>query len=94
MLAQRVPTWWQAHPVDMHCIDPGSSWQHGHNESFHGVWRDGCLDRWLLTSVYEARRIITYGLEEYNHQRPHEALEGLTPRACVAQSNASLEIAV
>jgi transposase InsO family protein len=83
-IAQRVTTWLRGQRVDTHCIDPGSPWQNGHNESFNGVFRDGCLNRWLFTSVHEARRIITNWLEEYNNERPHGALDGLTPRACAA----------
>jgi len=52
---------------------------------FNGVFRDGCLNRWLFTSVHEARRIITNWREEYNHERPHGVLDGLAPRAFAAQ---------
>jgi putative transposase len=91
-IAQRVTTWLRGQRVDTHFIDPGSPWQNGHNESFNGVFRDGCLDRWLFTSVPEARRIITNWLEEYNNERPHGALNGLTPRAFAAQcSSQSLQ---
>jgi len=83
-IAQEVTTWLRAHHVDTHFIDPGSPWQNGHNESFNGVFRDGCLNRWLFTSVQEARRIINHWLEEYNNERPHGALDGLTPRAFAA----------
>jgi putative transposase len=84
-MAHRVTTWLQAQHVDTHFIEPGSPWQNGHNESFNGVFRDGCLNRWLFTSVHEARRIIANWLEEYNDTRPHGALGGLTPRAFAAQ---------
>lgn len=91
-MAQQVTTWLRTHHVDTHFIDPGCPWQNGHNESFNGVFRDGCLNRWLFASVQEARRIITHWLEEYNHERPHGALDGLTPRAFAAQcSRRSLE---
>jgi len=84
-LAQQVTAWLHAHYVDTHFIDPGSPWQNGHNESFNGVFRDGCLNRWLFTSVQEARRIIHNWLVEYNYERPHGALAGLTPKAFAAQ---------
>jgi transposase InsO family protein len=93
-IAQRVTTWLHTQHVDTHFIDPGSPWQNGHNESFNGVFRDGCLNRWLFTSVQEARCIITNWLEEYNHERPHGALEGLTPHAFAMQcSGQALESA-
>jgi putative transposase len=92
-IAQRVTTWLGAQHVETHFIDPGSPWQNGHNESFNGVFRDGCLNRWLFDSIQEARRIINHWREEYNHERPHGALAGLTPVAFAARYNASLESA-
>jgi len=84
-IAQRVTTWWQAQPGDPHLIDPGSPWQHGQNERVQGGLREGCLHRWLLTAVQEAKRLIGHWREEDNHERPHGALDGLTPQACAAQ---------
>jgi putative transposase len=60
-IAQRVTAWLWAQRVDTHFIDPGSPWQNGHNESFNGVFHDGCLNRWLFRAVHEARRIISTG---------------------------------
>jgi putative transposase len=83
-MAQQVTAWLHAHHVDTHFGEPGSPWQTGHHESFNGVFRDGCLNRWLFVSVQEARRIINNWLEEYNPERPHGALAGLTPKAFAA----------
>ena len=88
-IAQRVTTWLHAQHVATHFIAPGSPWQNGHNESFNGVLRYGCLSRWLFTSVHEARRIMTHWREEYNHERPHGALDGLSTgiRSAVQRSS-------
>ena len=73
---------------------PGSPGQHGQTESFNGVWRDGCLNRWRLPSVHEARRLIAHWREEYKHARPHGALDGLPPPAFAMQcSGQALESA-
>ena len=90
-VAQQVTTWLQGQQIKTHFIAPGCPWQNGHNESFNGVLRDGCLNRWLFASVQEARRIINYWLKEYNHERPHGALDGLTPTAFAVQYSGSLE---
>ena len=84
-IAQRVTTWLRGQRVAPHFIAPGRPGQTGHNESVNGVFRDGCLKRWLFTSVPEARRLMTKWLEEYNDERPQGALDGLTPRAFAAQ---------
>jgi len=60
-------------------IDPGCPWQNPYNESFNGVFRDGCLNRWLFASIREAQQLTDDWLYEYNHERPHGSLRGLTP---------------
>ena len=65
--------------VGARCIAPGSPWENGHKESVGGVFRDGCLNRWLFESVREARETTEAWLQEYNVERPHGSLGGLTP---------------
>lgn len=83
-VAKRVQQWLKERHVKVRYIDPGSPWQNGHNESFNGVFRDGCLNRWSFYSVAEARRVVEQWLEEYNEVRPHGAINQLTPRAFAA----------
>jgi putative transposase len=83
-LAQRVTTWLRGQHGDTHVIAPGSPWQNGPNESFNGVLRAGGQQRWRLTSVQAAKRMSGHWLEEYHHERPQGALDGLTPRAFAA----------
>jgi transposase InsO family protein len=78
-IAKKIQDWLPKVGVKTCYIDPGSPWQNGHNESFNGVFRDGCLDRWLFYSVQESRRVINAWLDEYNTERPHGALAGVTP---------------
>ncbi len=78
-VAKAVQEWIQNRGIDARFIDPGSPWQNGHNESFNGVFRDGCLNRWLFESVREAREASEAWLLEYNEERPHGSLGGLTP---------------
>jgi transposase InsO family protein len=76
-VAQKVQDWIEARLMDVHFIDPGSPWQNGHNESFNGVFGDGCLNRWLFESVREARETTEAWLHEYNEDRPRGRWEGL-----------------
>jgi putative transposase len=46
-MAKEVTAWLKECRVKPHFIDPGRPWQNGHNESFNGVFRDGCLNRWV-----------------------------------------------
>jgi len=84
-IAKQIQDWLPKVGVKTYYIDPGSPWQNGHNESFNGIFRDGCLDRWLFYSVQEARRVIDAWLDEYNTERPHGALAGVTPASYVKE---------
>ncbi len=78
-VAKKVQEWIKDRRINARFIDPGSPWQNGHNESFNGVFRDGCLNRWLFESVREAREATEAWLYEYNVERPHGSLSGRTP---------------
>jgi len=82
MVAKHLQRWLSEQHIDTRYIDPGSPWQNGH-ESFNGIFRDGCLDRWEFYSLPESRRVIAQWLDEYNHERPHGALNDMTPVAFV-----------
>jgi putative transposase len=71
--------WASTHGVRLHFIAPGKPVQNAHIESFHGRFRDECLNEaWFLT-VADARRIIEAWRQDYNTVRPHSALGYLTP---------------
>ena len=78
-VAKKVQEWMEIRGIGARFIDPGSPWQNGHNESFNGIFRDGCLNRWLFESVREAREAAEMWLQEYNEERPHGSLGGRTP---------------
>jgi putative transposase len=44
-VAKKVQEWIEYRQIKVRFIDPGSPWQNGHDESFNGVFRDGCLNR-------------------------------------------------
>lgn len=79
LVSAAVQTWLKDKYVDTHYIDPGSPWQNAYNESFNSIFRTTCLDRWLFSSLTEARVVINQWLEEYNTVRPHGSLGGMNP---------------
>ncbi|MCP4906565.1 MAG: transposase, partial [bacterium] len=54
-VAKKVQEWVEYRHINARFIDPGSPWQNAYCESFSGVFRDGCPNRWLFESVREAR---------------------------------------
>ena len=55
-------------------IEPGSPWENGYNESFNGKLRDELLNGEIFYTLHEARVLIEWYRQEYNHIRPHSAL--------------------
>ena len=60
---------------------PGKPQQNGFVESFNRRFRDECLNEHLFSSLAAARRIIEAWRIDYNTERPHTSLDGLTPAA-------------
>ena len=82
-VARTLQSWLAEHHVKPLYIEPGSPWQNGHVESFHGSLRDECLDRELMLSLAEARVVIEDYRRYYNEVRPHSGLGYRTPlQAC------------
>ena len=67
-------------------IEPGSPWQNGFVESFHGRFRDECLNREQLWTLTEVRVVIEDFRRQYNHERPHSQLGYESPVAFAARS--------
>ena len=78
-VARTLQAWLADRQVKTLYIEPGSPWQNGHVESFHGSLRDECLDRELMLSVAEARVVIENYRLYYNEVRPHGGLGYRTP---------------
>jgi len=64
-------------------IAPGSPWENGYAESFHGRLRDELLNAELFADVREAKALAAAWKNEYNHRRPHSSL-GYVPPAVFA----------
>ena len=71
--------WADENSVEWHYIAPGKPMQNGFVESFNGRLRDECLNEHLFDGLADARRIITSWRADYNDERPHTSLDGLTP---------------
>ena len=61
-------------------IEPGSSWENGHVESFNGKLRDELLDMEVFNALLEAKVLIEHWRVHYNTVRPHSSL-GYRPPA-------------
>ena len=83
-IAKEVQRWLAENRIKTIYIEPASPCQNGFVESFHGRFRDECLNREQLWTLTEARVVIEDFRREYNQLRPHSKLGYQTP-VCFAQ---------
>ena len=60
-------------------IYPGSPWENGYNERFNGTRRREILDAEWFVTTKQAQTAINAWLKQYNHIRPHQALNMRPP---------------
>jgi putative transposase len=87
LTSHAILRWQEERSVLWHYIAPGKPQQNGFVESFNGRFRDECLNEHLFSSLTAARRIIEAWRIDYNTERPHTSLEGLTPAAFATRPN-------
>jgi transposase InsO family protein len=87
--ASAVMRWLQENRVGLSFIEPGRPWQNGYVESFHGKFRDECLNREWFGCLAEAAVVIEQWRQHYNTERPHSALGYRTPAMVAAEALAA-----
>lgn len=71
--------WAYENGVKLHFIRPGKPMDNGHIESFNGRLRDECLNQHAFLTLDEARQVLEDWRHDYNRERPHSPLGGLSP---------------
>jgi transposase InsO family protein len=77
--ADTVRSWLEGTGSGAWYVAPGSPWQNGYAESFHGKLRDEFLDREEFESEPQAQASGSLWRGEYNTERPHSSLGYKTP---------------
>ena len=92
-IAEKIKDWLCESDVETLYIAPGSPWENGFIESFHGRLRDELLNREVFYSLREAKVFVEWWRLEYNHHRPHSSLGYMTPAEfasrCIASASAT-----
>ena len=73
-IAENFQTWLAKVGIKPVRIYPGSPWENGYNERFNGTLRREVLNAEWFTSIRQAQTVIKIWLKQYNHIRPHQAL--------------------
>ena len=92
-IARAIRRFLAAAGVETLYIEPGSPWQNGYAESFHSRLRSELLDAEVFQNVAVAQTLAMNWRSDYNHHRPHSALDYRTPAefaaGCVASASAA-----
>jgi putative transposase len=70
-------------------IEPGEPNQNAYIERFNRTYRTEVLNTWLFATLEEVREITWAWMLEYNEERDHDALGGLTPAEALQQADVS-----
>lgn len=79
LTSNAILKWQEDRKVDWHYIAPGKPMQNGVVESFNGRMRDECLNEHLFDSLRDARNLVAVWRDDFNRNRPHSSLAGMTP---------------
>jgi len=78
-ISNALDKWAHERGVSLHFIKPGTPTQNAFIESFNGSFRNECLNANWFDSLDHARKLIEAWRVDYNADRPHSSLGGLTP---------------
>jgi putative transposase len=89
-IAEALRRWLEQVGVEALYIKPGTPWENGYGDSFHGRVRDEFLTMEILERVRDARLLTAQWRDEYNTQRPHSSLGYQTPEKFAAARGEAL----
>ena len=78
-IADLTANWSLMHGIEFLYIEPGEPTQNAYVERFNGSYRRGVLDAHLFETLDDVRAISDEWVHDYNHHRPHDALNNLPP---------------
>lgn len=78
-ISQALQDWCKDQEIKLCWIEPGKPTQNAFIERFNGTFRREVLDAHIFTSIRQVRQTVAAWLEEYNMERPHQALQFMTP---------------
>ncbi len=83
----RFTQWAQSNGVEVAYIQPGKPTQNALIERLNGTYRREVLNCYAFEDLDDVRRITEDWMHTYNTIRPHQALDGISPRAYAKQKS-------
>ncbi len=84
-ISHRLQAWAEKQGIRLEYIQPGKPQQNAYVERYNRTVRYDWLVQHLFESIEEVQDVATKWLWTYNNERPHTALGGYPPRACLAK---------
>ena len=78
-ISSTLADWSEEHAIDLEFIQPGKPTQNSYVERFNRTYRDEVLNMYVFKTLSEVRAITEEWMDQYNEERPHDALGDLTP---------------
>ena len=78
-ISQALKDWCRFNNAHTGYIEPGAPWQNPFVESFNGHLRRELLELESFNTLFEAQLLLDDWRLEYNHYRPHQSLNYMTP---------------
>jgi putative transposase len=92
LISLQLTQWCKHNHIEMIHIQPGKPNQNAFIERFNRSFRNEVLNLHLFNSLQEVREIAWEWMDDYNQQRPHEALNNMTPTAYREKVTAEISI--
>lgn len=81
----KLSVWWLKHGIALERITPGHPEQNGRHERMHRTLKDAMGE--AQSNLRTQQQAMDRFKQEYNHERPHEALNMAVPAALYVPSN-------
>ena len=78
-ISDKLDTWCKDHKIQLVFIQPGKPMQNGFIERLNGSIRSELLNAYVFRTLSEVRDMADRWRQDYNNNRPHDALGNLTP---------------
>ena len=85
-ISKRLENWAKENRLNYSTFSPASLHRMHNIERFNRTFREDVLDAYLFDNLDKVRLIAKHWLEDYNTIRPHEVLQGLSPRQYAIQN--------
>lgn len=84
--------WAEDYQVELKFIQPGKPTQNSYIERFNKSLRHEVLNYYIFDSLTQVRDITEQWIIQYNEERPHQALNNLTPMNYLLQFNSKQQL--